>query len=114
MYHDDASGGAGAGTTSATRPATTTSSTMNTQTPRLFIAATQQNDGKTTMALGLFAALRKKLGRIGFIKPVGQRFIDVEGLRVDEDSVLIDQTFGVYTPLEARLEVHKSELQSDS
>lgn len=74
---------------------------MNTQTPRVFIAATQQNDGKTTTALGLFAALRKKLGRIGFIKPVGQRFVDIEGLRVDEDSVLIDQTFGVYTPLEA-------------
>jgi len=51
---------------------------MNTVTPRLFVAATQQNDGKTTIALGLFAALRKRLGRIGFIKPVGQRFVDVE------------------------------------
>jgi BioD-like phosphotransacetylase family protein len=76
-------------------------STMNTVTPRLFIAATQQNDGKTTTALGLFSALRRKLGRIGFIKPVGQRFVDVEGHRIDEDSVLIDQTFSVYTPLEA-------------
>jgi BioD-like phosphotransacetylase family protein len=74
---------------------------VNETTPRVFIAATQQNDGKTTTALGLFAALRKKLGRIGFIKPVGQRFVDVEGKRIDEDSVLIDQTFGVYTPLEA-------------
>ena len=74
---------------------------MNTSTQRVFIAATQQNDGKTTTALGLFAALRKKLGRIGFIKPVGQRFIEVEGKQIDEDSVLIDQTFGVYTPLEA-------------
>jgi BioD-like phosphotransacetylase family protein len=101
MYHDDASGDGGPDTTSATRPSATSSATMNTQTPRVFIAATQQNDGKTTTALGLFAALRKRLGRIGFIKPVGQRFVDVEGLRVDEDSVLIDQTFGVYTPLEA-------------
>lgn len=74
---------------------------MNQTTPRVFIAATQQNDGKTTTALGLFAALRKRLGRIGFMKPVGQRFVDVEGKRIDEDSVLIDQTFGVYTPLEA-------------
>src|SRR5437016_2177289 len=74
---------------------------MNTVTPRVFIAATQQNDGKTTTALGLFAALRRKLGRIGFIKPVGQRFVEVEGHRIDEDSVLIDQTFSVYTPLEA-------------
>lgn len=73
---------------------------MNTTTPRVFVAATQQNDGKTTLALGLFAALNRRLGRIGFIKPVGQRFVDVEGHRIDEDSVLIDQTFGVQTPLE--------------
>ncbi len=74
---------------------------MNTVTPRIFVAATQQNDGKTTTALGLFAALQKRLGRIGFMKPVGQRFVEIEGKRIDEDSVLIDQTFGVKTPLEA-------------
>ena len=74
---------------------------MNNVTPRIFVAATQQNDGKTTVALGLFAALAKRLGRIGFIKPVGQRFVEVDGKRIDEDSVLIDQTFAVHTPLEA-------------
>src|SRR2546426_10420454 len=73
---------------------------MNTITPRVFVAATQQNDGKTTTALGLFAALKKRLGRIGFIKPVGQRFVEIEGKQIDEDTVLIDQTFGVQTPLE--------------
>jgi BioD-like phosphotransacetylase family protein len=74
---------------------------MNSVTPRIFIAATQQNDGKTTAALGLFAVLRKSRGRIGFIKPVGQRFIEVEGNKIDEDTVLIDETFSVHTPLEA-------------
>ena len=74
---------------------------MNEVTPRIFVAATQQNDGKTTTALGLFSALSRRLGRIGFIKPVGQRFIEVEGVRIDEDTVLMDQTFGVHTPLEA-------------
>jgi BioD-like phosphotransacetylase family protein len=74
---------------------------MNSVTPRVFVAATQQNDGKTTTALGLFAALKKRVGRIGFIKPVGQRFVEVDGQRIDEDSVLIDQTFSVHTPLEA-------------
>ena len=74
---------------------------MNTETPRVFVAATQQNDGKTTTALGLFSALKKRLGRIGFIKPVGQRFVEVEGLRIDEDSVLMNETFAVHTPLEA-------------
>jgi hypothetical protein len=65
------------------------------------VAATEQNDGKTTTALGLFSSLRKREGRIGFIKPVGQRFVDVDGKQIDEDTVLIDQTFGVHTPLEA-------------
>lgn len=74
---------------------------VNTSTPRVFVAATQQNDGKTTTALGLFAALRKRVGRIGFIKPVGQRFVEVDGKQIDEDSVLMDDTFGVRTPLEA-------------
>ena len=73
---------------------------MNTTVPRVFVAATQQNDGKTTTALGLFAALKKRLGRIGFIKPVGQRFVEVDGRHIDEDSVLIDQTFGAQIPLE--------------
>ena len=74
---------------------------MNEVTQRLFVAATKQNDGKTTVSLGLFGALRKRIGRIGFIKPVGQRFVEVDGQRIDEDSVLIDETFGVHTPLEA-------------
>ncbi len=74
---------------------------MNTATPRVFVAATQQNDGKTTAALGLFAALKKRLGRIGFIKPVGQRFVEVDGKRIDEDTILIDHTFDVHTPIEA-------------
>src|SRR5438477_6032283 len=74
---------------------------MNTSTPRLFVAATEQNDGKTTASLGLFSALKKRIGRIGFIKPVGQRFVEVEGKRIDEDTVLIDHTFNVHTPIEA-------------
>lgn len=74
---------------------------MNSETPRLFVAATRQNDGKTTTALGLFAALKKRLGRIGYIKPVGQRFVEVDGRHIDEDTLLIDDTFHVQVPLEA-------------
>lgn len=74
---------------------------MNTVTPRIFVAATEQNDGKTTTCLGLFAALRKRIGRIGYIKPVGQRFVTIDGMNIDEDTVLIDETYKVHTPLEA-------------
>jgi hypothetical protein len=74
---------------------------VNSVTPRLFIAATEQNTGKTTTALGLYQSLSVRYGRIGFIKPVGQRFVEVEGHRVDEDSLLIRDTYNTQVPIEA-------------
>jgi BioD-like phosphotransacetylase family protein len=71
----------------------------NKNTPRVFIAATRMNDGKTTVALGLMSALRERSLRIGFIKPVGQRFVEVDGHKIDEDSVLISQVFGGSDPI---------------
>jgi hypothetical protein len=73
---------------------------VNTTTPRIFIAATEQNTGKTTTSLGLYGVLRGWFPAIGFIKPVGQRFAEVEGKRIDEDSVLIRDTFNTQTPIE--------------
>lgn len=70
-------------------------------TPRIFIAATRQNDGKTTTSIGLFAALQSRFGNIGYIKPVGQRFVEIEGMKIDEDSVLVNQTYKVRSPLRA-------------
>ena len=62
---------------------------------RVFIAATRQNEGKTTVSLGLLACLTGKVERLGFIKPVGQRYLEVEGHKVDEDAVLIKDVFGM-------------------
>src|ERR1041384_6472093 len=72
---------------------------MNTTTPRVFIAATRQNDGKTTTSLGLLAALQKVYPRIGYIKPVGQRFVQVEEEKIDEDTVLMDRVYRLNCPL---------------
>src|SRR5438477_5134957 len=72
---------------------------MNTETPRVFIAATRQNDGKTTSSLGLLAAMQKFYPRIGYIKPVGQRFVEIEEQKIDEDTVLMDSVFGLNCPL---------------
>src|ERR1700723_344031 len=72
---------------------------MNTTTPRVFIAATRQNDGKTTTSLGLIAALQEYFPRIGYIKPVGQRFVEVEEQKIDEDTVLMDAVYGLDCPL---------------
>src|SRR5215212_10896063 len=72
---------------------------MNCETPRIFIAATRQNDGKTTTSLGLMAALQKKHPRIGYIKPVGQRFVEIAEQKIDEDTVLMDEVYRLNCPL---------------
>lgn len=61
---------------------------------KIFIAATKQNDGKTTVALGLIFNLRERFKAIGFIKPIGQRYLEEEGEKIDEDSVLIEKSLG--------------------
>ena len=66
----------------------------------IFVAATGQNVGKTTTSLGLYHFFRKNGARTGFIKPVGQRFMLVDSLRVDEDSILLKEIFGMEEPLE--------------
>ena len=72
---------------------------MNTSTPRVFIAATRQNDGKTTTSLGLLSALMQRHPRIGYIKPVGQRFVEVEEQKIDEDTVLMNAVYALNCPL---------------
>ncbi len=73
----------------------------NTVTKRVFVAATRMNDGKTTTCLGLYGALQALFPRVGFIKPVGQRFVEVQGKKIDEDSVLLDSIFQVRVPIES-------------
>ncbi|HUH17212.1 MAG TPA: dethiobiotin synthase, partial [Methylomirabilota bacterium] len=60
---------------------------------RLFLAATGQNRGKTTTSLGLMAAIRDRGLSLGFVKPVGQRYMVVDGTRADEDAVLMSEVF---------------------
>lgn len=72
---------------------------MNHTTPRVFIAATRQNDGKTTTSLGLLSLLQNRYPRIGYIKPVGQRFVEIEEQKIDEDIVLMDRVYRLNCPL---------------
>jgi len=62
---------------------------------RVFIAATKQNDGKTTVSLGLIRNFQEKFKNVGFIKPIGQRYLEEEGLKIDEDSLLIEEVCGI-------------------
>jgi BioD-like phosphotransacetylase family protein len=67
---------------------------------RIFLAATGQNRGKTTTSLGLAAAIAERGHRLGFLKPIGQRFVLVDGGRADEDAVLMKAVFDLPDPLD--------------
>ena len=62
---------------------------------RIYIGATRQNDGKTITCLGLTAALKKRVPNIGYIKPVGQRYVEINGHKIDEDALLIKDVYEV-------------------
>ena len=68
---------------------------LNGSEKRLFVAATSQNDGKTTCTLGFLDAYRKRAKSVGFIKPVGQRYVLIDGQTIDEDTVLVQQVCGL-------------------
>jgi BioD-like phosphotransacetylase family protein len=62
---------------------------------RVFLAATGQNRGKTTVSLGLAASILHNGHRLGFLKPVGQRYLVIDGTRADEDAVLMKEVFNL-------------------
>jgi BioD-like phosphotransacetylase family protein len=70
------------------------------------LAATGQNRGKTTAALGLFDGFVRKGLNAGFMKPVGQRTVIDQGEPADEDAVLMRVTFGLQEPYSVLSPVH--------
>ncbi len=60
---------------------------------KLYVAATQQHDGKTSLSVGLYQAAVERGYRTCFIKPVGQRYVMEEEQKVDEDAVLFKRAF---------------------
>ena len=62
---------------------------------RIYIAATRQNDGKTTVSLGLISALLERGYRVGYMKPVGQRVVKAGDAVVDEDVLLVQGIYGI-------------------
>jgi BioD-like phosphotransacetylase family protein len=54
----------------------------------IYVAATSQHVGKTTSTLGLVSSYMKRGLKIGYCKPVGQKFLDIQNLRVDKDTIL--------------------------
>jgi BioD-like phosphotransacetylase family protein len=73
----------------------------------LYLAATGQNRGKTTAAMGLLNGFLAAGLRTGFTKPVGQRtIVDASGIPADEDAVLMKAVFDLPEPLSVMSPVH--------
>ena len=66
---------------------------------KIFIAATGMNSGKTTTSLSLMHMARKKYSRVGFIKPIGPKPAQFNGLLADKDAVLMARVFGMVEDL---------------
>lgn len=65
----------------------------------IFIAATGQHVGKTTICLGIIAGLKKRFPSVGFIKPVGQQHVHIDqDTIVDKDAVLFKKHFQLPSP----------------
>jgi hypothetical protein len=59
----------------------------------IYVAATEQHAGKTTVSLGLYRAAVQRGYSACFVKPVGQRYVMADDEQVDEDAVLFKQAF---------------------
>jgi len=62
---------------------------------KIFVAATGQNCGKSTVCLSLLHRAAKKYQRVGFIKPLGPKLVEFRGCQADKDAVLMAQVFNL-------------------
>ena len=72
----------------------------------IYLAATGQNRGKTTVSLGVMDGFQRRGLSTGFIKPVGQRYVIEDGVPADEDAVLMKTVFELHEPLAQMSPVH--------
>ncbi|HEU0265305.1 MAG TPA: dethiobiotin synthase, partial [Geobacterales bacterium] len=62
---------------------------------KIFIAATGQNTGKTTISVSLMHLALKRYPRVGFIKPIGPKCVEFSGLTMDKDAALMAMIHGL-------------------
>ena len=64
----------------------------------LYIASTQGSGGKTTIALGLALALRRRGLHVGYFKPVGTLASHAGDVLLDEDAAFVADLLGLQEP----------------
>ncbi|HBA86726.1 MAG TPA: cobyrinic acid a,c-diamide synthase [Geobacter sp.] len=62
---------------------------------KIFVAATGQNCGKTTISISLMHQARKKYRKVGFVKPFGPKVLLYDDFMVDMDALLMAKAFGM-------------------
>jgi len=62
---------------------------------KVFIAATDQDCGKTTTSLSLLHLARRKYRRVGFIKPFGPKPVQYAGRWMDKDAATVAGVYGL-------------------
>ncbi len=62
---------------------------------KIFIAATGQHTGKTTISISLMHLAQKKYQRVGFIKPIGPKCVTYHGITMDMDASLMASIYGL-------------------
>jgi BioD-like phosphotransacetylase family protein len=67
--------------------------------PKIYVAATRQNDGKTTTVLGLLDIISEIFPRVGYIKPVGQQVKLIGDHHIDKDATLMNEVFHIGSQL---------------
>jgi len=60
-----------------------------------FIAAAGQHSGKTTVTLSIMAKLKSKFKNVGYMKPIGQHHILVNGTKIDKDVSVFKKYFNL-------------------
>jgi phosphate acetyltransferase len=58
---------------------------------KIFISSTEKQSGKSLVTIGLISALQGIVPKIGYMKPIGQRFR--KGSMIDEDALMIKDIF---------------------
>jgi len=62
---------------------------------KIFVGATGQHCGKTTISLSLMYLARKKYRRVGFIKPIGPKCVQYNGLTMDIDAAMMTSVYNL-------------------
>ncbi|WP_456441784.1 AAA family ATPase [Caldithrix abyssi] len=62
---------------------------------RIFIAATGRNIGKTSVSIGIISFLLRKGYKVGYIKPISQRFVKIGDRKIAPDAFLMKKNFSL-------------------